>query len=128
MGFLIDTNVISELRKGAKADANVRAWFDITAEAYIFLSVLTLGEIRNGIERLRRRDPASADVLELWLEKLQSTMSARILPVTPPIVDCWAITHKLVLVTRNVGDVGESTGADIYNPFGSKLQRVLPKR
>lgn len=137
MGFLIDTNVISELRKGEKAHKNVRAWFDTTRETDLYLSVLTLGEIRNGVERLRRRDPVSAEVLEQWLQRLTLSMAGRVLPVTPAIVDHWgrmgvpdpvpvvdgllaatAITHNLILVTRNVDDV-RHTGADVFNPFAA---------
>ena len=60
MSYLVDTNVISELRKGEKADPAVRAWFASVADDAIFLSVLTVGEIRQGIERIRRRDLAAA--------------------------------------------------------------------
>ncbi|MCX7066112.1 MAG: hypothetical protein NTW85_00185 [Methylococcales bacterium] len=56
MGYLIDTNSISELQKGQRTDENVQAWFDKVAENELFLSVLVSGEIRLGIERLRRRD------------------------------------------------------------------------
>ncbi len=135
MGFLIDTNVVSELRKGKKASAKVRQWFESTAESDIFLSVLTLGEIRNGVERLRRRDPTSAAVLESWLQQLAETTAHRVLPITPAIADRWgrlgvpdplpvidsllaatALVHGLTLVTRNVGDV-ERTGVPVFNPF-----------
>jgi hypothetical protein len=60
MGFLIDTNIVSELHKGERANARVRQWFEAVDEGDLFISALTLSEIRNGIERLRRRDPASA--------------------------------------------------------------------
>ncbi|WP_295452717.1 type II toxin-antitoxin system VapC family toxin [uncultured Thiodictyon sp.] len=135
MGFLIDTNVISELRKGKKANAKVRQWFESTDESDIYLSALTLGEIRNGVERLRRRDPASAAVLESWLGQLVESTTDRVLPVTPEIADRWgrlgvpdplpvidsllaatALVHGLILVTRNVSDV-ERTGVSVFNPF-----------
>ena len=64
MSFLVDTNVVSELRKGARANPRVAAWFAGLAEEEVYLSVLTVGEIRNGIERIRRRDrprPLAAD-------------------------------------------------------------------
>ena len=57
MTYLIDTNVISELRKGDRCDANVSAWYSGVEETDMFLSVLVLGEMRRGIERIRRRDP-----------------------------------------------------------------------
>ena len=135
MGFLIDTNVVSELRKGKRANARVRQWFAAVDEGDLFISVLTLGEIRNGIERLRRRDPASAATLEAWLTQLTATMRDRILPITPSIADRWgrlgvpdprpvidsllaatALVHDLTLVTRNVTDV-EYSGAKLFNPF-----------
>ena len=143
MGFLIDTNVISELRKGKRADANVRQWFEQADEAAIYISALTLGEIRNGVERLRRRDPASADMLETWLREVEVTMAERILPITPAIADCWgrlgvpdplpvidsllaatALTHGLILITRNVADV-ERTGVKVTNPF---IEHSITKR
>lgn len=135
MGFLIDTNVVSELRKGKKANAKVRQWFESTDESDIYLSVLTLGEIRNGVERLRRRDPASAAVLESWLHQLVMTTTDRVLPITPAIADRWgrlgvpdplpvidsllaatALVHGLTLATRNVADV-KRTGVPVFNPF-----------
>ncbi|MCO5760199.1 MAG: PIN domain-containing protein, partial [Chromatiaceae bacterium] len=82
MGFLIDTNIVSELHKGERANARVRQWFEAVDEGDLFISVLTLGEIRNGIERLRRRDPASAAKLEAWLTQLTATMRDHILPIT----------------------------------------------
>ena len=72
MSFLIDTNVLSEIRKGPRADAGVRAWFEGTDDIEMFISVLTVGEIREGVERRRRRDPKAAEVLERWLESLVS--------------------------------------------------------
>ena len=57
MSYLLDTNVISELRKGERADANVRMWFQGLDDEEIYLSVLTIGEIRRGVESVRRRDP-----------------------------------------------------------------------
>jgi predicted nucleic acid-binding protein len=135
MGFLIDTNVASELRKGNKANAKVRQWFESTDESDIYLSVLTLGEIRNGVERLRRRDQASAAVLESWLQQLVMTSTDRVLPITRAIADRWgrlrvpdplpvidsllagtALVHGLTLGTRNVADV-QRTGVPVFNPF-----------
>jgi len=66
MGFLIDTNVLSEIRKGKRANAGVRLWFTEVNEEDLFVSVMTLGEVRRGIESIRRRDPVSATNLDQW--------------------------------------------------------------
>jgi hypothetical protein len=135
MGFLIDTNVLSELRKKERANPGVQHWFAGVAGESLYLSVLVVGEVRNGIERLRRRDPAAADNLERWLTKVQTDMAGKILPVTTNIADRWgrlnapdplpvidsllaatALEHDLILVTRNVDDV-KRTGVKLLNPF-----------
>lgn len=133
MSFLLDTNVLSELRKPA-ADRKVRAWFrDLTADLYT--SVLVVGEIRRGVELKRRRDPAAAKVYDRWLEELLQSYAENILPVTPAIALRWgslcldqpvpvvdgllaatALEHGLTLVTRNTRDL-ERTGAQVLNPF-----------
>lgn len=95
----------------------------------------SIGEVRNGIERLNRRDPAAAENLDRWLSKIENDMAGRILPVTTPIADRWgrlnapdplpvidsllaatALEHDLTLVTRNVDDVQRS-GVKLLNPF-----------
>lgn len=135
MGYLMDTNVISELQKGQRTDKNVQAWFDKTVEHELFLSVLVIGEIRLGIERLRRRDLPQALRLEQRLLTLQSKMAGRILPVSQAVANRWgcinsgdpfpiidgllaatAIEHDLIFVTRNVQDV-ERSGVSLLNPF-----------
>jgi predicted nucleic acid-binding protein len=133
--FLLDTNVISELRKGQRADANVTSWFAQIADEEIFLSVLTIGEIRRGVESVRRRDPDSAASLDRWLARLSEAHGERILPVDRAIAEEWgrmnvpdrlpvidgllAATARvlgLTLVTRNVADV-EATGVELLDPF-----------
>lgn len=135
MSYLLDTNVISELRKGERADAHVAAWFASVAEEEIFLSVLTIGEIGRGIESVRRRDPDSAAALDRWLALLGEAYGDRILPIDRSITEEWgrmnvpdplpvvdgllAATARvtgLTLVTRNVADVA---GAEVVllNPF-----------
>ena len=135
MGYLIDTNVLSELRKQERADPGVARWYAGVRGTDLYLSVLVIGEIRNGIERLRRRDPVAAGHLETWLESVQTDLAARILPVTTEIADRWgrlgvpaplpvidallaatALEHDLILVTRNERDV-ERTGVQVLNPF-----------
>jgi toxin FitB len=135
LSYLLDTNVISELRKGKRADANVTAWFAGVAEEEIFFSVLTIGGIRRGIESVRRRDSDSAASLDRWLALLSEAHSDRILLIDRSIAEEWgrmnvpdplpvidgllAATAKvlgLTLVTRNLVDV-ESTGVELLDPF-----------
>ena len=134
MSFLLDTNVISELRKPSPNSA-VKAWFASVEPEQIFLSVLVVGEIRAGIERLRRREPKRAETFDAWLETLESDYADRLLPVTADIAQEWgrlnvpdplpvvdglmAATAKiqgLTLVTRNTQDVAR-TGVKLLNPF-----------
>ena len=135
MSFLVDTNVVSELRKGDRANAGVRAWFESVDDGDIYLSVLVLGELRRGIERLRRKDAVGAGALNDWLRNVISAHGSRVLPVTSDIADCWgrmgveqplpvidallgatARVHHLTVVTRNEQDL-DRTGADVLNPF-----------
>lgn len=135
MSYLLDTNIISELRKGERADANVTAWFADLADEEIFLSVLTIGEIRRGIESVRRRDPDSAAALDRWLALLSEAHADRILPVDRAIAEEWgrmnvpdplpvvdgllaatARVFGLTLITRNVADV-KDTGVELVDPF-----------
>jgi predicted nucleic acid-binding protein len=136
LSYLLDTNVISELRKGERANPKVAAWFSGLSDDEIYLSVLTIGEIRRGIESVRRRDPDSARALDSWLARLSEAHGERILPIERAITEEWgrmsvpdplpvvdgllAATAKvlgLTLATRNVADV-ESTGVDLLDPFG----------
>ena len=83
MSWLLDTNVVSEVRKGGRADPNVKDWWSRTPEDSMFVSVLVLGEIRRGIESVRRRDVAQAQATEQWLLRLTETFRDRVLPLTP---------------------------------------------
>lgn len=137
MSYLLDTNVISELRKGDRADARVRAWFGELADEEIYLSVLTIGEVRRGVESVRRRDPDSAAALDSWLARLGEAHRDRILPVDRAIAEEWgrmnvpdplpvvdgllAATAKvsgLTFATRNVADV-EGSGVELVDPFST---------
>lgn len=89
MSYLLDTNVISELRKGERAKPSVFDWFDGVADQEIHLSVLTIGEIRRGVESVRRRDPASAAALDSWLSRLTEAHRDRILQVDRAIAEEW---------------------------------------
>ncbi len=136
MSFLLDTNVLSEVRKPA-GDANVRSWLASVRGTDLYLSVLGVGEIRQGIERLRRRDPAQAAVYEAWLAALRRDYADRILPVTADIAEAWgrlnvpdsvpvidgllaatAQVWAFTLVTRNTADLAR-TGVRLLNPFAS---------
>jgi predicted nucleic acid-binding protein len=135
LSYLFDTNVISELRKGERADENVRAWLSELGDEEIYLSVLTVGEIRRGVENLRRRDPDSAAALDSWLARLVEAHRERVLGVDRAIVEEWgrmnvpdplpvidgllAATAKvlsLTFATRNVSDV-EDSGVELVDPF-----------
>jgi predicted nucleic acid-binding protein len=134
-GFLIDTNVVSELRKGARTDAGVRAWFDEHRADQLWLSVLVVGELRRGVELLRRRDEQAGTRLGEWLDTVTNDFDDRIIPVTTEVCERWALLNvpdplpvidgllaatalerDLVLVTRNTADV-EQTGVAVVNPF-----------
>lgn len=136
MTWLLDTNIISELRKGERADPRLRAWFADAVDDTLFTSVLVVGEIRRGIESLRRRDAPSALALELWLAGLTDDFADRILPVDRTVAEEWgrlsvpdpvptvdgllaatALVHGLTLVTRNTRDVAR-TGVPLLDPTG----------
>lgn len=135
MNYLIDTSVISELRKGKRANSGVVSWFAGLADDEVFLSVLTLGEIRRGIESVRRCDSAAAAALESWLGRIADAHRDRIVPVDRAIAEEWgrmnapdplpvidgllAATAKvagLTLATRNTGDIARS-GVRFFDPF-----------
>jgi predicted nucleic acid-binding protein len=135
VSYLIDTNVISELRKGRRANPGVASWFANLADDEVFLSALTLGEIRRGIESIRRRDSAAAAVLESWLGRISEAHRDRIVSVDRAIAEEWgrmnapdplpvvdgllAATAKVVgltLVTRDTDDIARS-GVSFFNPF-----------
>lgn len=136
MSFLIDTNIISEVRKSDRADPGVAAWWAGVAEDELWLSALVLGEIRKGVELARRRDPRKAEALEAWLGDVVKGFGDRVLPVDVAVAEEWgrmtairpvpvidallaatAKAHSLTLVTRNAADVA-GLGADVLNPFG----------
>jgi predicted nucleic acid-binding protein len=88
--YLVDTKVISELRKGERADPGVASWFaDLAEEEEVYLSVLTLGEIRRGIESIRRRDPEAGGALESWLGRVSEAHRDRILPIDRSTAEEW---------------------------------------
>ena len=137
MKFLLDTNVISEIRKRERAHPNVARWVARTPVEEIGTSVLVLAEIRHGIELKRRSDPGQARSLDRWFAQMRSRLAARVLPVDEPIAETWALlgipdplplidgllaatakVHGLTLVTRNVADMS-SAGIALLDPFSA---------
>ena len=135
MSYLLDTNVLSEIRKGRNCDGAVRQWWSGVDDQDIYLSVMVLGEIRRGIDRLRIRNPGKARKLEHWLQSIIEDFDDRLLVVDRNVADVWgsmtvkrtlplvdglmaatAIAHKLTLVTRNTKDI-DNSGASLLNPF-----------
>jgi predicted nucleic acid-binding protein len=135
VSFLLDTNVISELRKRERGHPGVVRWAASVAPVELHTSVLVIGEIRRGIEQKRRTDPDQADALERWLDNIRRGLGGRIIPVdervaemwgrlssasTPPAIDgliaATALVHRLTVATRNPGDMAR-TGASLLNPF-----------
>ncbi len=133
--FLLDTNIISEVRKADRCNAGVTRWFAGVSDGDLFISVVVTGEIRQGIERLRRRDSRQAENLERWLEEVVTSYADRVLPIDGRVADAWgrlgtvrpvpvidgllaatARVHDMTLVTRNAPDV-EGLGAPVLNPF-----------
>lgn len=136
--YLVDTNVISESRKKAKTNKGVKAFFkQVTEEDQpLFISVITLGELRRGVDLIRHRgDTRQANLLEKWLDNLLSNYSDYILNIDTDIAQLWgrlrvphpenaldkqiaatAIIHDLTVVTRNEKDFVK-TGVKVINPY-----------
>lgn len=142
-GFLLDTNVISELIKPIR-NPGVLQWMGSNSPSALFLSVLTLGEIRKGIAGLPMGDRRTR--LESWLvDQLSIRFRGRILPIDEAVADRWgrlqarakelgrllptidgllgatAVHHNLILVTRNVKDL-EFAGIECFNPWNTPQQ------
>src|SRR6516162_8667815 len=89
MSYLIDTNIISEVRKGVRCDGHVSAWYATIADDDLFLSTLVLGEIRKGVELARPRDAAKAVALERWLHDVETAFDGRVLGIDNTVSDQW---------------------------------------
>jgi predicted nucleic acid-binding protein len=132
--YLLDTNVLSEVRR-PQGDAGVRRWISSVPTEDIYLSVLTLGEVRRGIGLLSRRDSAQAEVYEAWLVTVLRDYADRLLPVDAEAAEEWgrmnlpdpvsivdglmaatAKVRNMTFVTRNTSDVAR-TGVRLLNPF-----------
>ena len=133
--YLLDTNVISELRK-PQADAGVVAWAKSVIAARMFISAITLKELETGVLRMERRDPVQGKVLRTWLKRhVMPAFDARILPVdaavalrfahlhvseqaneSDALIAATALVHGLTVVTRNVSDF-KSSGVPLLNPW-----------
>ena len=135
--FLLDSNVISELRSAKRCNLRVRDWEQKTPLASCWISVISLLEIRRGIGQVARKDAPFAEVLDQWMEaRVKPTFDGRVLAVTSAtadlagriaavrtrgLADCLiaatALEHHLKLVTRNVADFEDVAGLEIVNPW-----------
>lgn len=134
--YLVDTNVISEARKGLRANPGVVAFFRASLPGELYLCVQTIGELRRGVENIRRRgDHLQARQLEGWLDGIATDYADRILSFDTDCAQVWgrlmlphasspvdkqiaaiAMIHGLAVVTRNTQDFA-TTGAKVHNPF-----------
>jgi predicted nucleic acid-binding protein len=138
--FLLDTNVVSELRKQHKADSGVRQWARQVPAASLYLSAITLLELETGVLRIERRDATQGALLRTWLQHhVIPAFAGRILPVDSAValrcaqlhvpdprsncdamIAATALVHGLKIVTRNTADFADS-GAVLINPWISQL-------
>lgn len=135
MKYLLDTNIISEIRKKEKANPNVMAWAVATDREATCTSVIVIAEIRKGIELLRRYDQKQADMFDRWYARIRADLAERVLPISERVAEAWAImnvpnplplmdgllaatakVHGLTIVTRNVSHF-ERAGVAVFNPF-----------
>ena len=136
--YLLDTNVVSELRKAksGKADRNVVFWAKGVSPGDLFISAITVLELETGVLAVERRDPAQGGLLRIWLEShVLPAFAGRVLPVDEAVarrcaplhvpnrcaerdalIAATALVHGMTVITRNVADF-ESTGAPVFNPW-----------
>ncbi len=136
--YLLDTNVVSELRKAqsGKADKHVKAWADSVAASSLFLSAISILELETGVLLVERRDPRQGAMLRAWLDhRVLPAFAGRVLAVDTAVAQCCAklhvpdpraerdaliaataLVHGMTVVTRNVDDF-RPTGVAILNPW-----------
>jgi len=138
MKVLVDTNVISELRRGRKAAPPVVRWFAALPAENVFTSVIVLGELRRGIELVARRDEAQAASLARWYAFMREALADRVLAIDEAVMTVWArisvpdmlptydgliaataILHGLTMATRNTADYHRA-GAQVINPWTAR--------
>ncbi|NMG67768.1 PIN domain-containing protein [Azoarcus indigens] len=139
--YLLDTNVVSELRKvrAGKADANVSAWSQGVEAGELFISAITVMELEMGVLQIERRDAGQGALLRTWLElHVLPAFSGRILPIDAAVaqrcarlhvpdrrserdalIAATALVHGMTVATRNVGDF-EPTGVSLLNPWSAR--------
>jgi predicted nucleic acid-binding protein len=135
VNILVDTNVISELRRGRNAHSHVVSWFAAISPERVFTSVIVLGEIRRGIELVSRRDKPQAEALAQWYDTVRERLGNRILVIDEQVVTVWArisvpdvlpaydgliaataLLHGLTVATRNTRDYHRA-GVQVVNPW-----------
>jgi len=139
--YLVDTNVISEARRGTAAARN---WLRSVDPAAVYLSVITIGEIMKGIAMKQRNDPVQGAALTVWLERLRQEHASRIIPINDRVALEWgrlaamrsrgmadgliaatAAVHGKIVVTRNVADFAD-TGLPVIDPWADRDQAEPP--
>lgn len=137
MKYLLDTNIISEVGKGQRGDAHVMAWWESSSDNSLFLSVLTLAEIQQGIFKIQRRNRSQASHLKSWLRGLNRIFANRLVSIDQKVAMLWAeirnertlpmvdsllaasaLAHDMTFVTRNTKDIHDC-GVKFLNPFKS---------
>jgi predicted nucleic acid-binding protein len=135
VSFLLDTNVLSELRKGPQANETVRAWDKSVDDEARFTSIIVIAKLLKGAEVRGRKDPGGGAALTRWANRVIANFAERILPVDLQVAAVWgqlmaprsrppldiliaatALAHGFTLVTRNVSDF-EGTGVTLLNPW-----------
>lgn len=145
--YILDTNIVSEMRKGARMDRNVAAWADSVSAGALFISAVTLLELETGVLLAERRDPTQGAMLRAWLvNKVQPAFAERILPFDAKMATICAALHVpnprperdamiaatarasgFIVVSRNVSDFA-GCGVQLMNPFDTQsTERATPR-